>query len=226
MPVPDTHPVVAIDGPAASGKSSTARAVAAELGLRHADSGALYRAATAARLGQGGDPASWTEQSVLDAAAHVSVRPVQGAFAVQIGATDAGRFIRSPAVTAHVSLVAKMPRVRAWVNARIRECATFGPIVVDGRDMGTAVFPDATLKVWLVAHPRERARRRSVEMLGRVPSDEELAAEAAALAARDAKDATQTRPAPDAVVVDTTRLTPRQQVDRIVELARARLAGR
>lgn len=226
MPVPDTHPVVAIDGPAASGKSSTARAVAAELGLRHADSGALYRAATAARLGQGGDPASWTEQSVLDAAAHVSVRPVQGAFAVQIGATDAGRFIRSPAVTAHVSLVAKMPRVRAWVNARIRECATFGPIVVDGRDMGTAVFPDATLKVWLVAHPRERARRRSVEMLGRVPSDEELAAEAVALAARDAKDATQTRPAPDAVVVDTTRLTPRQQVDRIVELARARLAGR
>ena len=218
--------VLAIDGPAASGKSSTARAVAAELGMRHADSGALYRAATAARLGQGGDPSTWTEQSVLDAAVQVSVRPVQGAFAVSLGATDAGRFIRSPAVTAHVSIVAKMPRVRAWVNDRIRQCAKSGGIVVDGRDMGTAVFPDATLKIWLVAHPRERARRRSVEMLGRVPSDEELVAEAAALQARDAKDSEQTQPAPDAVEIDTTALRQPEQVARIVELARERLGLR
>jgi cytidylate kinase len=215
--------VIAIDGPAASGKSSTARAVAKELGLRHADSGALYRAATAARIGAGGDPATWTEESVLKAAANVSVKPAQGAFAVGIGNTDAGRFIRSPAVTANVSLVAKMPRVRAWVNDRIRECATMGPIVVDGRDMGTAVFPNATLKIWLVAQTRERARRRSVEMLGRIPSDEELAAEAAALEARDSKDSEQTKPAPDAIEVDTTTLTPAEQIKRIVGLALERL---
>ena len=215
--------VIAIDGPAASGKSSTARAVAEELGFRHADSGALYRAATAARIGEGGAPESWTEQSVLDAASHVSVHAADGAFAVRIGAMDAGPLIRSPVVTANVSLVARMPRVREWVNARIRDCATIGPIVVDGRDMGVAVFPEAPLKIWLVAHPAERARRRSVEMLGRSPSDGELASEAAALEARDAKDATQTKPAPDAVEVDTTALTRAEQVARIVELARERL---
>lgn len=218
--------VIAIDGPAASGKSSTARAVAAELGIRHADSGSLYRAATAARIGAGGDPATWTEESVLKAASNVSVKPAQGAFAVSIGSTDAGRFIRSPAVTAHVSLVAKMPRVRAWVNERIRECATMGAIVVDGRDMGTAVFPNAPLKIWLVAQTTERARRRSVEMLGRLPSEAELAAEAAALAARDAKDSEQTKPAPDAIEIDTTALTQPQQIARIVQLARERLAAR
>lgn len=223
MPAAEPHFVIAIDGPAASGKSSTARAVAAELGFRHADSGALYRAATAARIGKGGDPATWTEQSVLDEAAHVSVHAADGVFAARIGAMDAGPLIRSPAVTANVSLVARMQRVRAWVNARIRECATIGPIVVDGRDMGTAVFPDAKLKIWLVAHTTERARRRSVEMLGRVPSDAELAAEAVALEARDAMDATQTKPALDAIEVDTTSLTRAEQIARIVALARARL---
>jgi cytidylate kinase len=105
----------------------------------------------------------------------------------------------------------------------MRECATAGPIVVDGRDMGTAVFPDALLKIWLVAETTERARRRSVEILGRVPSDEELAREATDLAARDVRDATQTKPAADAVTVDTTRLTPPEQVARIVALARERI---
>ncbi len=226
MPSPENVPagfVIAIDGPAASGKSSTARAVAAALGIRHGDSGALYRAVTAARIGAGGAPASWTEDSVLKAASHVSVRAVEGAFSVSIGQTDAGRFIRSPAVTENVSLVAKMPRVRVWVNEMIRACATTGGIVVDGRDMGTAVFPNASLKVWLVAQPAERARRRSVEMLGRMPSEEELASEAAAILARDAKDAEQTRPAPDAIEIDTTTLTPAEQITRIVGLALERL---
>jgi cytidylate kinase len=215
--------VIAIDGPAASGKSSTARAVAKELGIRHGDSGALYRAATAARIGRGGDPSTWTEDSVLREARHVSVRPAEGRFAVMIGASDATNLLRSPAVTANVSLVAKMPRVREWVNERMREMATMGAIVVDGRDMGTAVFPGAALKIWLVAQPRERARRRSVEMLGRVPSDAELDAEADAITTRDAKDATQTKPAADAIEIDTTSLTPAQQLSRIVELARKRL---
>ena len=224
MSLPEPGFVIAIDGPAAAGKSSTARAVARELGIRHGDSGALYRAATAARIGRGGDPVTWTEQSVLDAAGRISVHPGAGAFVVRIGEADAGALIRSPAVTAHVSLVARMPRVRAWVNERMRECATMGAIVVDGRDMGSAVFPDAALKVWLVAQRGERARRRSVELLGRVPSDEELAAEAIALESRDTKDSTQTAPASDAVEIDTTGLTPAEQVSRIVALARERLA--
>jgi cytidylate kinase len=227
MTLPPVSPepgfVIAIDGPAASGKSSTARAVAKELGIRHGDSGALYRAATAARIGRGGDPSTWTEESVLKEAKHVTVRLAEGRFAVMIGMSDASNLIRSPAVTAHVSLVAKMPRVREWVNDRMRECASLGAVVVDGRDMGTAVFPNAALKIWLVAHPRERARRRSVEMLGRIPSDAELEAEVAALAARDSKDQEQTKPAPDAIEIDTTSLTPADQIRRIVGLALERL---
>jgi cytidylate kinase len=145
---------------------------------------------------------------------------------VRIAGQEAEAELRGSSVTGAVSTVARMSGVRTWVNARMRECAAHGPIVVDGRDMGTAVFPDAPLKVWLVADPAVRARRRSLEMLGRLPSDEELARAAADLAARDAKDATQTKPAADAVLVDTTRLTPDEQVSRIVALARERLGAR
>lgn len=216
--------VITIDGPAASGKSTTAAAVAAALGFRRADSGAIYRGVTAARLKAGGDPATWTEQSVLDAAKAVSVAPDGASFSIGVGGRRDDAALRGADVTANVSLVAKMPRVRAWVNDRMRDCAKHGPIVVDGRDMGTAVFPDAPLKIWLVADTTERARRRSVEMLGRLPSDDEIAREASALTSRDAKDATQSQPATDAVHVDTTRLTPEEQVSRIVALARARLS--
>jgi cytidylate kinase len=215
--------VIAIDGPAASGKSSTARAVAQALGIRHGDSGALYRAATAARIGRGGDPSTWTEESVLKEAKHVTVRPAEGRFAVMIGMSDASNLIRSPAVTANVSLVAKMPKVRDWVNDRMREMATMGAIVVDGRDMGVAVFPQAALKIWMVAHPSERARRRSVEMLGRMPTPTEIEAQVAAIQSRDQKDEEQTQPAPDAIEIDTTGLTPQEQLARIVALAQERL---
>jgi cytidylate kinase len=153
----------------------------------------------------------------------VTVVPARGVFAVHLDGVQVEDELRGAPVTASVSLVARMPLVRDWVNQRMRECATAGPIVVDGRDMGTAVFPDALLKIWLVAETTERARRRSVEILGRLPSDEELAREATDLAARDVRDATQTKPAADAVTVDTTRLTPPEQVARIVALARERI---
>ncbi len=221
--MPEPGFVIAIDGPAAAGKSSTARAVAAELGMRRADSGALYRAATAARLRAGDDPATWTEQSVLDAAASVSLHPVAAAFEPRIAGDAADAELRGPAVTAAVSIVARMPLVREWVNGMIRACAQEGAIVVDGRDMGTAVFPNAALKVWLVADTGVRAHRRSMEMLGRTPSADEIAREANALTTRDAQDAVQTRPATDAVHIDTTQLTQSEQVARIVDLARARL---
>ncbi|MCC7196270.1 MAG: (d)CMP kinase [Gemmatimonadaceae bacterium] len=215
--------MIAIDGPAASGKSSTARAVAAALGFRQADSGALYRAATAARLRVAGAPESWTEDSVLDAARVVSVRPAAGVFEALIDGEVADAELRGAPVTAQVSRVAAMPGVRAWVNERMRECAAMGPIVVDGRDMGTVVFPGATLKVWLVASTAERARRRSAELLGRMPSEEEHVLEAAQLEARDARDSRQSQPAADAVRIDTTLLTPEEQAARIVALARQRL---
>jgi cytidylate kinase len=213
--------VVTIDGPAASGKSSTAQLVAARLKMRHLDSGMIYRSVTAARLRGGDSPDRWTEQSVLDAAARVSVAPGATSFLPRLDAEDCEAEIRGDAVTGTVSLVAKMPRVRAWVNALVRATAAEHEIVVDGRDMGTAVFPDARLKVWLVALPEERARRRILQRTGRASTPAELAAEAAELQARDRKDREQTQPAADAVWIDTTGITQSEQVERIVVMAAA-----
>lgn len=211
--------VVAIDGPAASGKSSTAKRVAERLGIHHADSGALYRAATVARLRRDGEPERWTPDSVLSAAARVALVRRDASFEVQLDGAPMQQELHEAAVTALVSLIAKMLPVRSWVNEWMRRCARDGPIVVDGRDMGTAVFPKAQLKIFLVANPRERARRRLLQRLGRAPMDDEIASEAEALKQRDAKDAAQTEQAADAVVIDTTHLTQDEQVERIAEMA-------
>jgi cytidylate kinase len=221
MTQPRKHQVIAIDGPAASGKSSTAQWVAQELGYRHVDSGALYRGVTAARLDLGGSPDEWSDDSLLEAAARVSLVPREHSFRVLIDGDEAEERIRDEAVTRAVSAVATRPRVRDWVNARVREIADGMSVVVDGRDIGTAVFPDAQMKIFLVADPWERARRRLLQRLERRPLDEEIAEETERLVQRDARDATQTVQARDAVLVDTTYLTQREQVERIVALARA-----
>lgn len=215
--------VIAIDGPAASGKSSTALWVAERLGFKHVDSGAFYRAATAAWLrGKGTDPESWTEDDVLKAAKKaVSLAESEKGFVPHIEGAPADDEIRGPEVTKHVSAVAKMPRVREWVNQQVREAARKHSVVVDGRDMGTAVFPDADVKIFLVADPWERARRRLIQQLQRSPTDEEIAEETDRLVRRDARDAQQTGQAADAVLLDTTYLTQEDQVDRIVALANA-----
>jgi cytidylate kinase len=214
--------VIAIDGPAASGKSSTAQWVAERLGFKHVDSGAFYRAATAARLRDGKNVAGWTEEEVLAAARkRVKPAPSDRGFVPHIDGVAADDEIRGAEVTRHVSTVARMPRVREWVNQQVREAAKTASVVVDGRDMGTAVFPDADVKIFLVADPWERARRRLVQQLQRAPSDEEIAEETGRLVHRDASDATQSAQAADAVLLDTTYLTQEDQVDRIVALARA-----
>ena len=217
--------VIAIDGPAASGKSSTAQWVAESLGYVHVDSGAVYRALTAAVLRDGGDPAAWTEPRVLEEAPRVSVKPGARTFAVCVDGVSVEEEIRGGDVTRNVSRVASMPGVRAWVNAQVRATAQGHSIVVDGRDMGTAVFPEAQLKVFLVADPWERARRRLTQRLGRRPNDDEIAEETEKLVKRDAQDATQTAQAKDAVLIDTTYLTQEEQVERIVALARAAARG-
>ena len=132
--------------------------------------------------------------------------------------------IRGAEVTRHVSRVAQMPGVRAWVNDRLRALARDHDVVVDGRDIGTVVFPDAALKVFLVADPWERARRRLVERYSRRPTDAEIAEETDRLVHRDALDATQTVQARDAILIDTTSLTQEEQVQRIVALIEAALA--
>lgn len=213
--------VIAIDGPAASGKSSTAQWVARRLGFRHVDSGALYRAATAAALRTGLAPDEWTAEHVLGAAATIALVPEGTSFVPRLAGADVDEELRSGEVTRAVSRVAQMPRVRAWVNDQVRSAAARTDVVVDGRDMGTTVFPQATLKIYLVADPWERARRRLTQRLQRLPADDEIAEETDRLVQRDAMDATQSVQARDAVLIDTTSLTQEEQVERIVALAKA-----
>jgi cytidylate kinase len=213
--------IIAIDGPAASGKSSTAQWVASVLGYRHVDSGALYRAATLAALRTGTPPNEWTPGGVVRAAGSITLAPGHPSFVPQIDGQSLDADIRSGEVTRQVSRVAQMQAVRTWVNSRVRAVAAHHDVVADGRDMGTAVFPDADLKVYLVADPWERAKRRLTQRLNRRPTDDEIAEETDRLVHRDALDSTQSHQARDAVLVDTTYLTQQEQVDRIVALARA-----
>jgi cytidylate kinase len=213
--------VVAIDGPAASGKSSTAHWVAERLGYRHVDSGALYRTLTLLATLEAGPAEEWTEARLLVLAERVRLAPIPGGFEPLIDEAPAGDGIRGTEVTRAVSRVAQVPGVRDWVNERVRLAARGNAVVVDGRDIGTVVFPEAPLKIFLVADPWERARRRLVQRLERRPSDDEIAEETERLVQRDAKDATQTVQAKDAILLDTTYLTQAEQVDRIVALARA-----
>lgn len=228
--------VIAIDGPAASGKSSTAAAVARALGWAHLDSGALYRALTLAALDNFGDQGLGTGEGApqrivgLGESLPVRLELIGGAFRPTVAGVDVEEAIRQERVTRQVSAVAALPAVRTWVNARQREAVRGQPagVVVDGRDIGTVVFPEAPLKVYLTAHPDERARRR-ITQRGGAADEAALRRESQALAARDAAD--ESRPvaplqaARDAVRVDTTRLSFDAQVARIVALARERYPG-
>lgn len=213
--------VIAIDGPAASGKSSTAQIVAEKLGYLHVDSGSLYRAATAAALRRESDVSKWSEQTVLDAARGVELRAARTSFYPVLDGRAIEDEIRGPTVTDNVSRVAQMPRVRDWVDEKVRVAAESSDVVVDGRDIGTVVFPHADLKIFLVADSRERALRR-LRQRGTPTSQQMLDDETIRIIERDARDAGQTVPAADAVVIDTTGLTQLEQVEQIVTLAKQR----
>lgn len=224
--------VVAIDGPAGAGKSTTARAVARRLGFRHLDSGALYRAATHALLTSG-----WTAENL----AAISPQDVAGLrvsagwdgesmHACLDGRRLADETLRAAPVTALVSQVSAAPAVRARLLAVQREAAQGPGLVADGRDMGTVVFPHAQIKVFLVADVDERARRRLLQDGTADPSAAQLAAEAERLSARDRRDASRLAAplaqAADATPLDTTAMDFAAQVDAIVDLVEAAgLAG-
>lgn len=213
--------IIAIDGPAASGKSSTAQWVAQELGVRHVDSGAFYRAITFLALATGVEPAQWTAEGLLGEAPRIGWRLTERSVLPLIDGAEQDAALRDAPVTGQVSRVAQMPLVREWVNGMVRSAGAAVDVVVDGRDIGTTVFPAAQLKIFLIADSWERARRRLVQRLGRRPSDAEIAIETEELVARDARDATQSVPARDAITIDTTTVTQAEQVERIVALARA-----
>lgn len=216
--------VITIDGPAGSGKSTTADAVAERLGLPHVESGALYRALTLAAL-DADTPLEGQRLVALAQSLPVRLALVGDGFRTEVAGADVSQAIRDARVTERVSQVAAIPRVREWANAAVRAAADRHPrgVVLDGRDMGTVVFPDAALKVYLTASAAERARRR-LRQEGRPTDADAVRREATALRARDEADSTRPvaplRPAPDAVVLDTTELSFADQVERIVSLAR------
>ena len=191
--------------------------VAEKLGYLHIDSGSLYRAATAAVLRSEQDAASWSEDDVLRAARGVELRPARTSFYPSLDGHSIEDEIRGADVTRHVSRVAQMQRVRDWVNGKVRAAAAERNVVVDGRDMGTVVFPDAELKIFLTADSRERAARR-LRQRGTPTSEQMIVDETIRIKERDERDARQTVPATDAVVIDTTSLTQQEQVERIVTL--------
>ena len=216
-------PVVAVDGPAGAGKSSACRALAAHLGFTYVDTGAMYRAVgiLADEMGIALDD---------DAALAALLRDL--AFALPDGGTRlvvAGRdlsvAIREPRAGDLASRVSTRPVVRERLVAIQRQLGQAGGVVMEGRDIGTVVFPEASVKLYLTADPAERARRRATELRARGETVDE-AALARELAERDRRDQTRAhaplRPAGDAVVLDTTRLTLAQVVDEMVRLVHAR----
>ncbi|CAN5830951.1 (d)CMP kinase [soil metagenome] len=210
--------VIAIDGPAGSGKSTVGRRLAAQLGLEYLDTGAMYRGVAFAALRRGIDPAD--AEVVARLARQVELSVVDGV--VTVDDTDATIEIRGPEVTRAVSAVAANPAVRSELVRRQREWATErGGGVLEGRDIGSVVFPDAALKVYLTASPEVRAERRSQEV-----SDLDYQTVAADLARRDSldqgRDASPLAQPEGAVLIDTTD----QGVDEIVADLVARISSR
>jgi cytidylate kinase len=226
-----SHPVepviVAIDGPSGTGKSSTSRAVAAKLGLSYLDTGAMYRAITWWMLGNGVDVAD--QAAVADQAgkAVIVAGTDPAAPTITVDGLDVSAPIRTQEVTAAVSAVSAVPEVRQRMVElqRTTTAAAAGGIVVEGRDIGTTVLPDATVKIFLTASAEARAARRSGELKGAVT----VAATQADLIRRDAADSgRKTSPlakAADAVEVDTTQLTLEQVIECVVTLVEEKRAA-
>jgi len=216
---------VAIDGPAGSGKSSTAREVSRRLRYAYVDSGAVYRACALVALDALGDPQTWTDEAVVAAARArgIAVRAQSGAFEVTAGGLNVEPEIRTPRVTEQASRVATMGPVRDFVNRLLRTAAAEGGVVMDGRDIGTVVFPDAEVKIFMVAHPEERARRRLAEK-GETVNRRSLEVEAGVLQERDARDSRRDvaplQMAEGATVIDTSAMDFEHQVALVVDLAR------
>jgi cytidylate kinase len=205
--------IVAIDGPAGAGKSTVARSLAARLGFRYLDTGAMYRALTCLALEQGVDLRDGPALGALAEQHPVSFDGDR----VLIRGEDVTDAIRQAEIDRVVSTVARHPEVRAIMRDRQRELSEQGDAVIEGRDIGTVVCPDAEVKVYLVADASERARRRRAER-------PEIGAEALAtdLRLRDERDAPQMQSAPDAETIDTTELDVDEVVDRIERLVEAR----
>jgi len=219
--------VIAVDGPAGSGKSSAARGVARALGLRYLDTGAMYRALTWWLISQGLDTADSEAVARHTARPAIEIGTDPASPAVTVDGTDVAGPIRSRAVSNAVSAVASVPAVRARLVAMQRDiiaraCASGGGIVAEGRDIGTVVAPHATVKVFLTAAGDARAQRRSADLAADPGATREVTRREQER--RDRADAPQTAKAADAVEIDSTGLRLDEVISRIAGLAREREA--
>lgn len=206
--------IVAIDGPAGAGKSTVARRLAERLGFRYLDTGAMYRALTWLALERAHDLDDGEGLGALARAHPIAFENEQH---VVIDGVDVTSEIREARIDKVVSSVARHPQVREVMRERQRELGEIGDVVIEGRDIGTVVAPQAEVKVYLTADETERARRRTADRPG-------IGADALAtdLRSRDERDAAQMRAAADAEQIDTTQLAIEEVIDRIEELVRER----
>jgi len=216
--------IIAIDGPAASGKTTTAKLVAQQLGYLHIDTGAMYRAFTLKVLRKGVPFDDIAEIARLASESHVELRSIQGVQRVLIDGEDVTEEVRTPAVTSAVSAVSGIPKVRAVMVREQQRLGKNGGVVLEGRDIGTVVFPNADLKFFMLAEIDARASRRHEELLMSGVSVE-INRIKEELQQRDdfdtRREVSPLRQAEDAMILDTSDLTVEKQVEIVVTKAKA-----
>jgi cytidylate kinase len=220
---------IAIDGPAASGKSTTAKLVAHKLGYLHIDTGAMYRAVTLKALDEKIDLSDKKKIVHLAQTSTIRLEVTDGATKVFLDGIEVTKRIRTPLVSRSVSTVSSYVGVRDVMVQEQQKMAAAGGVVLEGRDIGTVVLPDAELKIFLTASVEERARRRKKDLalVGIIANQDDIVIE---IETRDQKDSTREasplRKAPDAIELDTSSLTIEEQVDVILRRAKEVIQGK
>ena len=213
--------VIAIDGPSGAGKSSVSRIVGKKLGFLHVDSGALYRIMTWQALVRKVDTDNPDAVAAFAPTVEIECRPENGAIAYYVGGEPPGERIRTPEINAHASQVATVKAVRDKITALLRDMTRFGDLVVEGRDITTAVFPDSPARFYLTASAEARAMRRQKEEVEKGIANQSAETVKASLLARDAIDSTRKyaplRKADGAIEIDSSDLTLEQVVDIVLE---------
>ena len=213
--------VIAIDGPSGAGKSSVSRRVGEQLGFLHVDSGALYRIMTWQCLVRGVDTSDPVVVAACAEQVEIECRPENGAIAYYVGGEAPGDRIRTPEINAHASPVATVKAVRDRITALLRGMTKYGNLVVEGRDITTAVFPDTPARFYLTASAEARAARRQKEEVEKGIANQTAEAVKASLLARDAIDSTRKyaplRKADGALEIDSTNLTIDQTVQAVLD---------
>jgi len=214
--------VIAIDGPSGAGKGTISRTISLRLGYRHVDTGAMYRAVAWKALH---DTVALDDEPAVAAVAERASIDVEGG-TVSIDGHDVTTAIRTPEIDRAAAAVARLPRVRTALVARQRALGGEGGVVMEGRDIGTVVFPHADVKIYLDASPEERARRRAADPAHASSQGTQLADVATALAERDKSDSTRAvsplAVAADAIVIDTTALPIEEAVERVLAAVTSR----